>query len=112
VAEAERVSVETFGLGPEALELICGVFRRHPEIHEVKIFGSRARGCFEKNSDVDLALWGDLDLGLVARIRGELDELPLPHVFDIQAYATIRHAPLRQHIDEVGKTLYQRQTAS
>jgi hypothetical protein len=28
-----------------------------------------------------------------------------------QAFAAIRHAPLRRHIDEVGKTLYQRQAA-
>jgi predicted nucleotidyltransferase len=110
VVETKGIGVETFGLGPRALELIRAVFRRHPEIREVKVFGSRAMGRFEKNSDVDLALWGELDLSLIGRILSELDELPLPYTFDVQAYATIRHAPLRQHIDEVGRSLYQSQT--
>jgi len=91
------------------LELICGVLRRHREVREAKVFGSRAMARFEKNSDVDLALWGDLDQRLIGRIMGELDELPLPYMFDVQGYDAIRHAPLKQHIDEVGKTLYQRQ---
>jgi predicted nucleotidyltransferase len=91
------------------LELIRQVLRQHPEVREARVFGSRAIGRSEKNSDVDLALWGDLDLGLIARIAGELDELPLPYTFDVHAYTAIRHAPLRQHIDEVGKILYESQ---
>jgi len=76
---------ESFGLRPEALELIRGVFRRHPEVQRVEVFGSRAMGRFEDHSDVDLALWGDLDLGRIGRIARELDELPLPYTFDIKA---------------------------
>ena len=106
MAEAKGVSIETFGLGREALELVREVFRRHPEIREVKIFGSRATGHFADNSDVDLAVWGGLDLNVVGRIMRELDELPLPYLFDVQAYDAIQHPPLKQHIDDVGKTLY------
>jgi len=106
VVEAERIRVETFGLGSEALDLIREVFRRHPEVREVKVFGSRATGRFTDNSDVDLAVWGQVDLGTVGRIMQELDELPLPYIFDVQAYDAIKHPPLKQHIDEVGKTLY------
>jgi hypothetical protein len=36
----------------------------------------------------------------------ELDELPLPYTFDVQAYDSIKHEPLRHHIDEFGKVLY------
>lgn len=97
---------ESFGLRPEALELIRDVFRRHPEVRRVEVFGSRALGRFEDQSDVDLALWGDLDPGLMARIMQELDELPLPYTFDVKAYESIRHEPLKRHIDEFGKTLY------
>ena len=39
-------------------------------------------------------------------IAGELDELPLPYTFDAQAYDTIRHQPLREHIDRVGQSFY------
>lgn len=95
-----------FGLTLKALQLIGEVFRRHPEVRTVKIFGSRAIGRFEDYSDVDLALWGDIDLRLMGRIVSELDELPLPYTFDVKAYDAIDHHPLKRHIDEFGKILY------
>ena len=106
MAKAKDAGIEPFGLSSEALALIRQVFRGHPEVREVKIFGSRAMGRFENHSDVDLAFWGDLDEGLVARIFAELDELPLPYTFDIKAYESIKHEPLKHHIDDVGRTLY------
>lgn len=106
MAETKSVGIEQFGLTPEALELLREVFRRHPEVREVKIFGSRAMGRSENHSDVDLALWGDLNQALIARIMGELDELPLPYTFDVRAYESIRHEPLKRHIDEFGRVLY------
>lgn len=106
MAKAKGPGIKQFGLAPEALELIRRIFRGHPEVREVKIFGSRAMGRFENHSDVDLALWGDLNQRLIARIFAELDELPLPYTFDVKAYASIKHEPLKRHIDEVGKIFY------
>lgn len=107
MAESKSTEIEeSFGLKPEALDLIRSVFRRHPEVRRVEVFGSRALGQFEDQSDVDLALWGDLDTGLIGRIAGELDELPLAYTFDVKAYESIGHEPLRRHIDQFGKTLY------
>ncbi len=103
---------EEFGLRPEDLERIRAVFRRHPEVCQVKIFGSRATGLFEDASDIDLALWGDLNPELMGQILRELDELPLPYTFDVEAYATIRHPRLKRHVDKVGKTLYQNPSSS
>ena len=106
MVERKSSRIGEFGLTPEALELISGVFRRHPEVRTAKIFGSRATGSFEDNSDVDLVLWGDLDMHSVGRILGELDELPLPYTFDVQAYKMVKHPPLKRYIDEVGRILY------
>ena len=78
----------------------------------MKIFGSRAIGRFEDYSDVDLALWGDLDLHLIGRVLRELDELPLPYTFDVKVYEMIKHPSLKRHIDEVGKILYGGETPS
>lgn len=111
MAETKRVDVNTCGLNARALEFIREVFRRHPEVREAKVFGSRAMGGFEDNSDVDLALWGVLNPGVIARIRGELDELPLPYAFDVLAYDAIAQPPLRQHIDEFGRLFYPAQPA-
>ncbi len=96
------------GLSEHELELIRGVLRRHPEVELAKLFGSRAKGTSRPNSDVDLALWGRLSALAEARIRGELDELPLPYTFDVQGYESIRHEPLQEHIDRVGRTIYVR----
>lgn len=104
--KAKDKGIEPFGLTPEALKLIRRILSGHPEVREVKIFDSRAMGRFENHSDVDLALWGDLNQGLIARITGELDELPLPYKFDVKDYDAIKHPPIKRHIDDVGRNLY------
>lgn len=108
MVEGQDLGIEdTFGLGVDALKLILAVFERHAEVRTVKVFGSRAAGRFEDGSDIDLALWGDLDAGRLARILAELDELPLPYTFDIKAYETISHEPLKRAVDDTGKVLYE-----
>ncbi|MFN8548691.1 MAG: nucleotidyltransferase domain-containing protein [Candidatus Eisenbacteria bacterium] len=96
------------GLSDRELELIRGVLRRHREVREAKLFGSRAKGVARINSDVDLALWGELSPLLEARIQGELDELPTPYTYDVQRYDAILHDALREHIDRAGRTIYVR----
>lgn len=99
-----------FGLTDTERELICGVLRRHPKVTVAKIFGSRAKGNSQPSSDIDLALWGNISASLVSTISGELDELPLPYTFDVQAYDAINHHPVREHIDRVGQNFYERST--
>lgn len=97
------------GLAPHEIEMILAVFRSIPAIAEVVLYGSRARGNFQPESDIDLALVGvDDDLQAEA-VAEELDELPLPYRFDVKACSAIRHAPLREHIARVGFTLYRRE---
>ena len=99
-----------FGLNEEERDLLVGVFRRHPEIDEVRIFGSRAKGNHESSSDIDLALWGKIDSNLLARVAGELDELPLPYTFDLSIYDKIQNPNLKNHVERVGSALYQRES--
>lgn len=98
----------SFGLTDHEQELIQSVLRRHEEVAQAKIFGSRAKGEFQPNSDIDLALWGNISTAVLAAIAGELDELPLPYTFDVQAYDAIHYQPLREHIHRVGKMFYSR----
>jgi len=88
------------------LALLRGVFERHPEIEAVKLSGSRAKGAHSPCSDVDLALWGALDALRAETIAAELDELPLPYKYDVQAFHLIKLRPLRDHIERVGVTIY------
>lgn len=64
----------TLGLRPDELEMIGQAFRKHPEITLVKLFGSRAKGTNQPSSDIDLALWGDVDAVRAESIAAELDE--------------------------------------
>lgn len=98
--------MKTIGLALDELAMVTGVFRRHPEITLVKLFGSRAKGTHTPHSDVDLALWGNVDAIRAESIAGELDELPLPYHFEVQPFESIKLLPLREHIERVGITIY------
>lgn len=93
-------------LAPAELALLRGVFKRHPEITEVRLFGSRAKGPHTPHSDIDLALWGNVDAIQAEAIAAELDELPLPYQYDVQAFSLVKFLPLREHIERVGITVY------
>ncbi len=93
-------------------EMLREVFRRYPEIRAVKIFGSRAKGTHHDSSDVDLAMWGEIDAFRAERIAGDLDDLSLPYRYDVFAFETITLEPLREHIDRVGVSLYSTATSA
>jgi predicted nucleotidyltransferase len=99
-------STPAFGLDERARQLLEGVLQRHRQIAEARVFGSRAMGTHRAESDIDLALYGDVDEALAARVAGELDELPLPYQFDVRAYPSLRLAELREHIDRVGRVIF------
>jgi predicted nucleotidyltransferase len=94
------------GLSEDELKLINGVFKRHPSVTEVKLFGSRAKGVHGERSDVDLALFGVLDDLKAQSIEGELEGLPLPYQFDVKRFDSIQLEALREHIERVGIVLY------
>jgi predicted nucleotidyltransferase len=89
-------------LQPSELELVRSVLRLHPEVHRATLSGSRAKGTHTPRSDVDLALAGPLGALGAEAIAAELEELPLPYHFDVQALADITHLPLLAHIERVG----------
>ena len=78
----------------------------HHEITEVRLFGSRAKGVHQKHSDVDLAVFGGLSPLEAQAVAAELDDLPLPYRFDVQAFECINDQPLREHIERAGVRLY------
>jgi predicted nucleotidyltransferase len=80
----------------------------HPAVERAVLFGSRAKGTHRKNSDIDIALWGDLTSLQAEALRIDLDELPTPYRFDIIAYRDIRNPALKSHIDRVGRVLFSR----
>lgn len=102
--------MSTPALLPSEISQLRAVFRRHPEITAVKLFGSRAKGTHQPYSDVDLALWGVVDTLRAESIAAELDELPLPYRYDVKPFEAIKLRSLREHIERVGITIFPEET--
>lgn len=96
----------TFGLSPEGIKLIVDVFKQHPEISHVQIFGSRAMNNYQNNSDIDLVIQDKISDDLQATITQQLEDLPLPYKFDVICYSDITHIGLQEHIKLFAKDIY------
>ena len=94
------------GLSEHELRLLRDTLRRHPRVVGAILFGSRAKGTHSPQSDVDLAVVGNLTPLEAESIAGELEELPLPYRFEVQSLERITHEPLREHIGRVGIRIY------
>ena len=76
----------------------------------VAVFGSRAKGNWRPNSDIDIAVWGkNVNIG---RVLSDLDELPMPYKFDVLDYDDLTNIELRDHIDRVGQVIFTRASPS
>jgi len=99
-----------YGLNEEAVKAIQDVFRSHPAIQEVLLYGSRAKGNFKPGSDIDLTLVGDgIQTRELAKVEQELDDLLLPYTFGISLFRCLTHPGLVDHIRRVGVTFYRRE---
>lgn len=98
-----------FGLTTSDLDLIVAVLRKHADVEEAILFGSRAMGNYKPGSDVDMALKGNLLPETVSDVYAELNErIPLPYQFDVVEYASLSLQSLIEHIDHYGKSIYKR----
>lgn len=97
-----------FGLKESAISELHGVLARHPEVQRAILYGSRAKGTHSTGSDIDLTLAGDerLDLDVLLRIMGEMDDLLLPYTLDLSLLSSITDPDLLDHIHRVGVVFY------
>ena len=98
-----------FGLNNDTVDQIKSVFRKHNEIEKVLLYGSRAKGNYRPNSDIDFTILGDkLDITIMNNISWELDDLMLPLTFDLSNYKNIVQNDLLEHIQRVGIVFYKK----
>ena len=96
-----------FGLSEKNIQQLIAVVSSIPEIEEVIVYGSRARGDNKPNSDVDLALKGKvLTLNELAQLEEKIDYLYLPYFFDLCLFSGIKNKALLGNIQKEGKVLY------
>lgn len=94
------------GIADEHWQKILSVFHKHPNITDVILYGSRAKGNFRNGSDIDIAIKGDpIADRQLTQISMDYDDLYLPWKMDVTVYATLSNADLKDHIDRVGITL-------
>ncbi len=70
-----------FGLSKEIYEQIKNIARKYNL--EFVIFGSRARGDYKVNSDIDIAVLGKTSEKIEYDIRNNFDKLDIPYTIDI-----------------------------
>ena len=99
-----------YGLKDSMIAEICSVFSRYPQIEQVILYGSRAKGNFKTGSDIDLTLDGDasLNMDVLYRILDDIDELYLPYTFDLSIRKDIQDGDVLDHIERAGVTFYVR----
>ena len=98
-----------FGLSENTVQSFHSVFNRYPEIEQVIIYGSRAKGNYRDGSDIDITLVGDaVTEEILSNIATQMDELNTPYLLDISVFHHLKSESLRDHIQRVGKVLYKR----
>ena len=97
------------GLPQEASERIVEVCSKPAGVEKIILYGSRAKGNYRSNSDVDLTLAGEeLTFSELLRLEGELDDLLLPWKIDLSLFHLIENGALADHIQRAGKILWER----
>lgn len=71
-----------FGLSEKVYEQIMNVVKNN-EKYQFKLFGSRARGDYKNNSDIDLAIFQDVEKQDEFKIRNEVDLLDIVYMVDL-----------------------------
>jgi predicted nucleotidyltransferase len=99
-----------FGLSLETIASIQAVFEKHPQVNQVLLYGSRAKGNYRNGSDIDLTLLGkDLTLNdTLYPIMDEIDELDLPYSFDLSIFEQLDDTEFLDHIKRIGLVFYQK----
>jgi predicted nucleotidyltransferase len=97
-----------WGLPPDAVARIQGVFAGIPEIERVLLFGSRVKGNFRAGSDIDLAIVGEtMGFERLAHLENQLDDLLLPWRIDLVLWHQIENPELMAHIRRVGQVFFE-----
>lgn len=101
--------MKTTGIDSRILKILNKIFSKYPMIHQVKLYGSRAKGNYRDNSDIDLVALGEIDRFTIANVLLDLDDTDIPYLIDLQNYSELKNRRLVDHIDRVGVVIYDRE---
>ncbi len=98
-----------FGLEQHIIDKLIAVFEEHSNVDKALVFGSRAKGNYRPDSDIDIAIKGqDLNTDDIIAMSVAFEEKGITHKIDLINYHTIKEPALKDHIKRVGIELYSR----
>ncbi len=71
-----------YGLNEETYNSIKEIAKKNSK-YKFKIFGSRAKGTYKSNSDIDIAIFEDVTQEDKFKIKNEIDELNIIYKIDL-----------------------------
>lgn len=90
-----------FGLSEDVYNKIKGVILKYSS-YQFKIYGSRARGDYKKESDIDIAVIGNVNSEDKMKILNDFDILNIPYMIDIVFYNDLQKQELITSINKEG----------
>lgn len=91
-----------YGLSNEIYNKIKEIINKYNK-YEFKIFGSRARGDYKQNSDIDIVIIGCLENKEQFNIKNEFDLLDIPYTIDLLFMQDIEKEELIESIKREAK---------
>lgn len=95
-----------FGINDSSYEEMMTLFKSFDTLDEVYIFGSRARGNYKKESDIDLAIKTSSDIKL--RLLNKLEDIRCILKFDVVDVDNIGNKKLFENIKKEGILIYKK----
>ncbi|MDR1358253.1 MAG: nucleotidyltransferase domain-containing protein [Coriobacteriales bacterium] len=92
-----------FGLRPEIWQQIQEVLSCDSEVERAVLYGSRARGDYRENSDIDIAIWSPRDI--IAKLQVQFDTVPTILKIDLADFNTLANPELKAHIEKDGRAI-------
>lgn len=100
--------MQRFGLDEKVIESIVAIFKKYEQVERAVIYGSRARGDYRNNSDIDIALFGDeLTFSINTKIFYEIDDLYWVYKIDLVNMNSLKEDDkFKQNIIREGVEIY------
>jgi len=96
-----------FGLDENIIEKITKVFENQPKVDKAFIFGSRAKGNYRADSDIDIAVKGyDLTVEDILKMSAAIEKAAIGFEVDLVDYDSIKEKALKDHVDRIGIEFY------
>ena len=89
-----------FGIRDEVYKKICEIVSKHK--YKFVIFGSRARGDYRPNSDIDIAILSEVPEKEKYEIRNEFDLIDMEYMVDIVFIDEVKKEALIKNIEKEG----------